>query len=70
MVSIDVQPFPISLVEGSTLSISAQLTLSEEVPVGSTVTLDLKKEGLVELPIPCLEIPDSETGEILHIGSW
>merc|ERR1712241_992975 len=37
--SIDVQPFPISLVEGSTL------------------------------PIPCLEIPDSETGEILHIGS-
>ena len=68
--NIDVQPFPISLVTGSSLTIAATLTLNEAVPTGATVSLDLKKEGLIPLPIPCLEIPDSETGEILHIGSW
>jgi len=67
--NIDVQPFPISLVTGSSLTIAATLTLNEAVPTGATVSLDLKKEGLIPLPIPCLEIPDSETGEILHIGS-
>merc|ERR1712227_341811 len=53
--NIDVQPFPISLVTGSSLTIAATLTLNEAVPTGATVSLDLKKEGLIPLPIPCLE---------------
>merc|ERR1711936_1231681 len=41
----DVQPFPV------------------EVKTGATVSLNIVKEGLVDLPIPCLEIDG------LHIGS-
>merc|ERR1712098_813963 len=35
----------------------------EEVPVGTQVSLKIKKEGLIDIPFPCLEV------EGLHIGS-
>merc|ERR1712168_1714566 len=49
--AVDVQPFPVEVKTGATVTISA------------TVTLNIVKEGLVDLPIPCLEIDG------LHIGS-
>ena len=60
----DVQPFPVEVKTGATVTISATLSLAAEVPVGATVSLNIVKEGIVDLPIPCLEI------EGLHIGSW
>ena len=66
---VSVVPFPISFKSGASLSVGFQMTISEPLPVGATVTLDLKKEGLIPLPIPCLEIPDLNGG-ILHLGSW
>ena len=57
-------PFPVSLAEGSTLTISGFLTIAEELPVGATVTLDIVKEGLIDLPIPCLDLGVAE------LGSW
>ena len=62
--TIEVTPFPIQLHTGESLKILAQLTLNVEVPAGAKVKLDLKKGGLIPLPIPCLEIDG------LHIGSW
>merc|ERR1719410_243931 len=62
--SIVVKPFPISLKEGSSLALSAQVTLKEEIPAGATITLDLKKEGAISIPIPCLDV------EGTNIGSW
>ena len=53
-----------SLAEGSTLTISGFLTIAEELPVGATVTLDIVKEGLIDLPIPCLDLGVAE------LGSW
>merc|ERR1712066_705554 len=47
----DVQPFPVEVKTGASVTISA------------TVTLNIVKEGIVDLPIPCLEI------EGLHVGS-
>merc|ERR1711973_897855 len=47
----DVQPFPVEVKTGAT------------VQTGSTVSLNIVKEGIVDLPIPCLEI------EGLHVGS-
>ena len=60
----DVQPFPVEVKTGATVTISATLTLAATVQTGSTVSLNIIKEGLIDLPIPCLEI------EGLHIGSW
>merc|ERR1711970_475766 len=59
----DVQPFPVEVKTGATVTISATLTLSAVVQTGSTVSLNIVKEGIVDLPIPCLEIDG------LHIGS-
>ena len=61
---IVVEPFPIKLHTGESSSVLATLTLNEPVPVGARLKLDLKKEGLIPFPIPCLEIDG------LHIGSW
>merc|ERR1712033_135846 len=65
---VEVTPFPILLHTGEALTILAQLTLNEVVPAGAKVSLDIRKEGIPELPIPCLEITNEE-GELLHIGS-
>merc|ERR1711997_86198 len=54
--NVDVQPFPVEVKTGATITISATLTLSAVVQTGSTVSLNIVKEGLVDLPIPCLEI--------------
>ena len=61
---MDVQPFPVEVKTGATVTVSATLTLNTEVPAGAKVALNIVKEGIVDLPIPCLEI------EGLHIGSW
>merc|ERR1712227_476811 len=47
----DVQPFPVEVKTGASVTISA------------TLSLNIVKEGIVDLPIPCLEI------EGLHVGS-
>jgi len=65
--TVEVVPFPISLAEGTSLSILAQLTLNDVVPAGARVALDIKKEGLIPLPIPCLEL-EGEEGPI-NVGS-
>merc|ERR1711978_151430 len=59
----DVQPFPVEVKTGATVTISATLSLTATVPAGAKVALNIVKEGIVDLPIPCLEI------EGLHVGS-
>merc|ERR1712121_598209 len=58
-----VEPFPVVLATGETITIGVQITLNEVVPEGAQVSLKIKKEGLLDIPFPCLEI------EGLHIGS-
>merc|ERR1711909_224931 len=58
-----VEPFPIVVATGETITLSVQITLNEVVPAGAQVSLKIKKEGLIPVPIPCLEIDG------LHIGS-
>merc|ERR1719219_511893 len=60
---ITVEPFPIIVSNGAEITLQIQITLNEEIPVGSQIHLDIKLEGLIPIPIPCLEING------LHIGS-
>merc|ERR1719290_938771 len=46
-----------------TITLQVAITLNEPVPVGSSIELKIKKEGIVDIPFPCLNIDD------LHIGS-
>merc|ERR1719219_3292261 len=61
--SIKIDQLEYGFCEGAATTISASLTLSAVVPQGSTVSLKIVKEGIVDLPIPCLEI------EGMNIGS-
>ena len=67
---IEIQPYPIKFQSGASISVSALLTLDEPntIPSGSKVRLDVKKEGLIPLPIPCLELEGADG--IIHLGSW
>lgn len=66
---IEIQPYPIQFQSGASISVSAILTLDEPntISTGSRVRLDVKKEGLIPLPIPCLELEGAD-GPI-HLGS-
>merc|ERR1712172_352933 len=60
---MSVEPFPILVQNGAMLSIAIQITLNEDVPVGTQVALNLVLEGIIPIKIPCLDIGG------LHIGS-
>eukprot|EP00091_Calanus_sinicus_P013947 TRINITY_DN30_c0_g1_i25.p1 TRINITY_DN30_c0_g1~~TRINITY_DN30_c0_g1_i25.p1 ORF type:complete len:108 (-),score=45.33 TRINITY_DN30_c0_g1_i25:67-390(-) len=49
---ISVEPFPIVIATGETITLSVQLTLNEPVPEGAQVSLKIKKEGLIDIPLP------------------
>ena len=69
--TLSVQPYPVTLAEGTTVSISVQVTTTEELPAGSTITFDAKKESIINIPIPCLDIPNPNgSGELIPVGSW
>ena len=59
-----IEPFPIPLVTGTVLDVNVLFQLNEICPVGTTVKMDMKLTGLIEVPIPCLEIDD------IALGSW
>merc|ERR1712193_359612 len=57
-----VDPFPVVIATGETITISVSIDLAEEVPVGSQVSLKIKREGLIDIPFPCLTIDDLQIG--------
>ena len=61
---MSVTPFPILVQNGATITLEIQITLNEEVPVGSQVDLNLVLEGIIPIKIPCLDIDG------LSLGSW
>jgi len=40
------------------------INLFEVIPVGSTTTLKVIKDGIIDIPLPCFPFGD------MHIGSW
>merc|ERR1712213_87422 len=50
---MSVTPFPILVQNGATITLETQITLNQEVPVGSVVDLNLVLEGLIPMnPLP------------------
>merc|ERR1712106_903161 len=63
---ISVEPFPLVIATGESLTLSVAVTLNEPVPVGATVDLKMGKEGLV--PIPIIPIGDISIGSCHYNG--
>jgi len=66
--NISVEPFPLVIATGESLTLSVAVTLNEPVPVGATVDLKIKKEGLIPIPIPCIPIDDISIGSCHYDG--
>merc|ERR1739838_469260 len=60
--NISVEPFPLVIATGE------QITLNEPIPAGATVSLKIKREGLIPIPIPCLPIGDISIGSCTYDG--
>merc|ERR1719187_499482 len=60
----NVDPFPIPVVGGTEVNVDVEFDLLETCPVGTTVKLDMVLQGIIDIPIPCIEV-----NEQLHIGS-
>merc|ERR1712071_28692 len=54
---ISITPFPIELHTGHKITIEASITLNQDFPVGTSVEVELVKEGLISINIPCIHIP-------------
>ena len=66
--NISVEPFPIVIATGADLTLNVQIPLNEPIPVGATVSLKIKREGLIPIPIPCLPIGDISIGSCTYDG--
>merc|ERR1719378_220856 len=62
------EPFPILIQNGAMLSIAIQITLNEEVPVGTQVALNMVLEGIIPIKIPCLDIDGLTIGSCNYDG--
>ena len=58
----DIQPFPIIFRTHRQVQVQGGIILNEEIPVGAQVRIDITKEGLIPIPIPCIE--DNQWGFI------
>merc|ERR1719320_1529366 len=66
--NISVEPFPLVIATGETITLNVQITLNEPIPAGATVSLKIKREGLIPIPIPCLPIGDISIGSCDYDG--
>ena len=62
--NISVEPFPILVQNGASVTLAVQITLNEPLPAGASVSLNLVLEGIIPIKIPCLDIDG------LSLGSW
>ena len=43
---------------GGLVTVAAQITLKEVIDVGAKVSFNIVMEGLIPIPIPCLDLSD------------
>merc|ERR1712050_559653 len=66
--NISVEPFPILIQNGASVTLAVQITLNEPLPVGASVSLNLVLEGVIPIKIPCLDIDGLSLGSCTYDG--
>merc|ERR1711951_13128 len=67
--SLDLSPYPIVVASGAEINLQLQLTLNEVVPEGATADVTIVKKGLVDIPLPCVEVDDLHLGSCQYTGN-
>jgi hypothetical protein len=55
-VSVDVEPYPVHVASGAHIDIHATVELGKAIEAGSKLKLDLTKTGIINIPIPCMDV--------------
>merc|ERR1712126_318319 len=58
-----VDPFPIPVAGGAVVNVDVEFDLLETCPAGTSVSLKMVHQGLIDIPIPCIEV------DTMHLGS-
>jgi hypothetical protein len=58
------EPYPVVVQTNATIHLAIGITLNEAIPVGSTATLKIIKDAIIDFPLPCIPYED------IHLGSW
>merc|ERR1719166_900419 len=58
---ISIEPFPVIVQTGATITLDSQVTLNEEMTMGSRLSLSVQLEG-IPIQIPCLDIGGTNLG--------
>merc|ERR1711990_770732 len=66
--NISVEPFPILVQNGASVTLAVQITLNEPLPEGASVSLNLVLEGIIPIKIPCLDIDGLSLGSCTYTG--
>merc|ERR1712198_164713 len=66
--NINVEPFPILVQNGASVTLAVQITLNEPLPAGASVSLNLVLEGIIPIKIPCLDIDGLSLGSCTYTG--
>merc|ERR1719398_510298 len=59
---ISIEPFPVIVQTGATITLDSQVTLNEDIVVGSRLRLSVTLEGIIPIKIPCLDIGGTNLG--------
>merc|ERR1712107_533340 len=72
LLSLSVVPDPIVVATGEDISLQIQLQLNQPVPEGATVSLKMKKKGIIDLPFPALKLtaPTLDPATTPVMNSW
>ncbi len=54
--TVSVQPNPIVIKPGKEISLDIGFDILKEIPIGSRVSLKLKKDDWIDIPIACLKV--------------
>jgi len=66
--ALSVLPDPLVLATGAEINLQVLLTLLEPLPVGAKIKVNMQKDGLINIPIPCINVGEISIGTCEYDG--
>merc|ERR1712080_95798 len=67
---LSVDPYPVTVASGSSFTLAVTIDLLKEVAVGTSIKLKIVKEGLIDFPLPCLDLNGTPVGSCEYDGDF
>merc|ERR1712080_373417 len=67
---LSVDPYPVTVASGSVFTLAVTIDLLKEVAVGTSIKLKIIKEGLIDFPLPCLDLNGTPVGSCEYDGDF